>query len=135
MEIPNFKFSLFFALLYLQKYRCQLFSLLCFVFIFIFLKILIYSPPFSAMRGFSKLSPYLFFYYASIRPLSLWRSFSECFFDLGSAISRCGTMILRLSCVTPGGNEVRVAGRNVDNKKNFKKHIISSIITSKDFYQ
>ncbi len=45
--------------------------------------------------------------------------------------------ILRLINITPGGNEARVVGRNTrrkrDNKKNFKNHIIGSIITSKDF--
>ncbi len=45
--------------------------------------------------------------------------------------------VLRLSNITPGGSEARVIGRNMrrkrDNKKNFKTHIICSIITSKDF--
>ncbi len=33
------------------------------------------------------------FYYASIKSLSLRRAFSVCFFDIGSAISWCDTMI------------------------------------------
>ncbi len=44
---------------------------------------------------------------------------------------------LRLSNITSGGSEARVVRRNTrrkrDNKKFFKNHIISSIITSKDF--
>ncbi len=38
---------------------------------------------------------YLPFYYASIRSLSFQHTFSGCFFDIGSAISGCGTMIER----------------------------------------
>ncbi len=45
--------------------------------------------------------------------------------------------VLRLSNITLGRSEARVVGRNTrwkrDNKKNFKNHIISSIITSKEF--
>ncbi len=45
--------------------------------------------------------------------------------------------VLQLSDITPGGSEARVVGRNTrrkqDNKKPFKNHVISSIITSKDF--
>ncbi len=48
-------------------------------------------------------------------------------------------VILRLSNITPGGSVARVVRRNTkrkrDNTKNFKSHIIGSIITSKDFYQ
>ncbi len=33
------------------------------------------------------------YYYVSIRLLSLRRTFLGCFFDIGSAISRCGTTI------------------------------------------
>ncbi len=46
-------------------------------------------------------------------------------------------VVLRSSNITPGGSEARLVGRNKmrkrDNKKYFKNHIISSIITSKDF--
>ncbi len=34
-----------------------------------------------------------YFYYASIKLLSLWHTFSRCFFDIGRAISRCSTTI------------------------------------------
>ncbi len=37
------------------------------------------------------------FYYASVRSLSLQRPFLGCFFDIGSAISRCGTTIKHYS--------------------------------------
>ncbi len=47
--------------------------------------------------------------------------------------------VLQLSNITPGGSEVTVVGKNTrwkrDNKKNFKNHIISSIITSTDFLE
>ncbi len=76
------------------------------------------------------------FYYASIRLLSPWRAFSGYFFEIGSAISQCGTT-LWLSNITPDGREAWVVERNTkrkwDNKRNFKNHIIGCIITSKEF--
>ncbi len=76
------------------------------------------------------------FYYTSIRLLSLWWAFSECFFYIGSALSLC--VVLQLSNIILGGSEAKVVRRNTgwkqDNKKNFKNHIISSIIKSKDFF-
>ncbi len=60
------------------------------------------------------------------------------FWDVSSILVTLSLgVVLRLSNITPEGSEARVVRRNTrwkrDNKKNFKNHIISSIITSKDF--
>ncbi len=68
-----------------------------------------------------------YFYYASIRSLSLQHTFLGCFFDICNAIFRCGTMTEQLYFWRKYGEGSR------KEHKNFKNHIIGSIITSKDF--
>ncbi len=119
-----------------------------FVYLTYFNKIIKNSSKFSVILGFDlgtkfwiKLNWELIiiknrsiFYYASIRSLSLGAPFWDVFLIL-VASSLSG--VLRLSNITPGRSEAKVVGRNTrrkgDNKKNFKNHIIGSIITSKDF--
>ncbi len=75
-----------------------------------------------------------FVYYASTRMLSLGTPFWDVFSIL---VALSLGAVLQLSNIIPGGSEVKVVSRNTiwnrDNKKNFKNHIIGSIITSKDF--
>ncbi len=74
------------------------------------------------------------FYYPFIRSSRFCAPFQDVFLIL--VVLSLG-VVLRLSDITPGESEARVVGRNTrqkrDNKKIFKNHIISSIITSKDF--
>ncbi len=74
-----------------------------------------------------------------ITTLLLGRSRSGVFFwDVFSiSVALSLDAVLRLSHITPGGNEAKVIRRNTmwkrDNKRNFKNHIIDIIITAKDF--
>ncbi len=51
-------------------------------------------------------------------------------FSISVALSLGAVLQIRNS--TPGGSEARLVAKQ-DNKEHFKNHIISSIITSKDF--